>query len=143
MGEHDRPKNVARFEWLIYSSLFVGMVYAIAIFRDLDQRSIGSLPFVLGLFCLLIWLIARRRKNWARWILLILWLAAAYPEIKDLVASTNPHHIVTILPVVRDLLQLAAVSLLFSPSSNSWFRPRTDSNTNSGNDASVTFGRQQ
>jgi hypothetical protein len=41
MSGLDRPKNVVGFDWLMYSSLGIGLVYPAAISGDLDARARG------------------------------------------------------------------------------------------------------
>lgn len=71
------PRNVLRFEVLLYLSLLIDTLSAAFIERpstDVDEAAaVGANMFVVGalmLFLLLVWLAARQRKSWARWILL-------------------------------------------------------------------------
>src|SRR6185437_2583488 len=71
------PRNVLRFEVLLYLSLLIDTLSAAFIERpstEVDEAAaVGANMFVVGaltLFLLLVWLAARQRKSWARWILL-------------------------------------------------------------------------
>ena len=71
------PRNVLRFEVLLYLSLLIDTLSAAFIERpstEVDEATaVGANMFVFGaltLFLLLVWLAARQRKSWARWILL-------------------------------------------------------------------------
>jgi hypothetical protein len=71
------PRNVLRFEVLLYLSLLIDTLSAAFIERpsaEIDETAAVSVNMfvvvVLMLFLLLVWLAARQRKSWARWILL-------------------------------------------------------------------------
>jgi preprotein translocase subunit SecY len=70
-----RPSNVVRFEQLWYLSLGIGVIQSMPQWNRLraDARAVGGAAFVLfiqisvfAMTVFVIWLIARRRKNWAR-----------------------------------------------------------------------------
>jgi hypothetical protein len=70
------PRNVLRFEVLLYLSLLIDTLSAAFIERpsaEIDGpaavRANMFVVVVLMFFLLLVWLAARHRKNWARWIL--------------------------------------------------------------------------
>jgi hypothetical protein len=69
------PRNVLRFEVLLYLSLLIDTLSAAFIERpsaETDGAAASANMFVvvvLMFFLLLVWLAARHRKSWARWIL--------------------------------------------------------------------------
>jgi hypothetical protein len=70
---------------------------------------------------ILVWLIARRRMNWARWVyatLFVLGLPYAVIQLPDML-SANPT--AGALSGVQLALQLTALVLVFSPSARPWF----------------------
>src|SRR6266851_10248280 len=78
------PSNVARFEQLMYLSLGIGVIQSLLRWNRLvaQASAMGGAKFVLfgqivtfALLVLLIWLIARRRKNWARWLMLVMFVS--------------------------------------------------------------------
>ena len=83
-----RPSNVRRFEQLMYLSIAIGVVNTAL---DWDRlvamvHGVGGAVFILfidgfvfGVMILLIWLVARRAKNWARWVQLGLFLSGFLP----------------------------------------------------------------
>jgi hypothetical protein len=109
MSGLDRPKNVARFEWLMYSSLGIGIICTAPTFGDLDAPAIGYIPFLLGFFWLQVWLIARRRKNWARWSFLIFLDRGALSRNQRYDHFAQMSSAVAMWRVVRHLVQLAAL----------------------------------
>jgi chromate transport protein ChrA len=77
--------------------------------------------FVLAIIVLFIWLIARRRKNWARWVwlsLFILGLPFAFPELSRLLRSGL---IVATLVCAQNLAQIVALYLIFTGNAREWF----------------------
>jgi hypothetical protein len=79
-----RPSNVVRFEQLMYLALGAGVVQSMLQWSSLVNtahaagRGIGFVlqiqMFVFAFSVLFIWLIARRRKNWARWVWLVFFI---------------------------------------------------------------------
>lgn len=70
------PRDVLRFEAFLYSSLLIdalsaGFLSAIPDDATDDMRMFVNLlsALVIGALVWLVWLAARRRKNWARWTL--------------------------------------------------------------------------
>jgi hypothetical protein len=70
---------------------------------------------------LLVWLAARRRINWVRWLLaalLVLGGPSVFANLKE-VLSVNPT--VAVLESLQVVLQVAALVLVFLPSARPWF----------------------
>lgn len=126
------PSNVARFEQLMYLSLGFGVIISALTWSHnvLTAAPLGGtslLLFVQGgefaVMVLLIWLVARRRKNWARWLLLIVLAILrlpAYAPVLRAVFSINP--IAGVLGIARDLAQVTAFLLIFTGNSRDWFK---------------------
>lgn len=66
------PKDIVRFEVLLYLSLLLDTLTA-AFFSEAPEASRASVSLVnaalISAFVGLVWLAARRHKNWARWTL--------------------------------------------------------------------------
>src|SRR5262249_49360500 len=92
------PSHVVWFERLMYLSVVIGAVVSLPLFLDfaeLDDTELDAIlwtvviaaliVFVLAIFTLLTWLTARRRKNWARWLLggliVVLTILAFYDDV--------------------------------------------------------------
>lgn len=78
------PENVRRFEALLYASLLIDTVSAALLMDRPSDADAGVtfsvVAFVLAFFLGLMHLIrlaARRRKDWARWTLIVLYLLSA------------------------------------------------------------------
>src|ERR1700761_714619 len=73
----NQPRNVFRFEVLLYASLMLDSLSVAVQDRtptsDMTDQMIMGATLVTGgmilLFLLFVWLAARRRKNWPRWVL--------------------------------------------------------------------------
>lgn len=124
----ERPIQVNRAVQLLFASLTIGLIRAIF---GLTQRVYGT-PLILAILIvcavfalgfILVWRISAR-GNWARIILLLLVLfglpfviIASMAELKQSIASG-------VLSIIIALLQLLGACLLFTKSSNLWFRKR-------------------
>jgi len=135
------PRSVWWFEKLIWATLLLGPVIAwldwdrllrkaapkAYLYRDPIAAKAASFSMTviaivtLLVMLLLVWLIARRRMNWARWIFAALFVLGApfalmgYPEM----FSANPA--AGALSVAQLVMQIAALALVFSPSARPWF----------------------
>ncbi len=76
---------------------------------------------IVPLMVLLVYLIARRRKNWARWLLAILFvvgLPGSIPAVTDALAFNPP---VAFLMGAQILTQLVALIFVFTGNARDWF----------------------
>jgi len=117
------PSNVARFEQLFYASLIVGVFIFASDFDRLERLGpvssmIGTVGFVIGLLVLLTWLIARRRQNWARWVLVVLFVGGLPLSIINM---SEQHTLTASLSALQIVLQLVALVLLFNGNARTWF----------------------
>jgi len=130
------PRNVVRFERLIYVSLVIGLIAALADFSRLT--SLGPILSIiagnvagLAAMVLLTWLIARRRKNWARWVLLALYVIGLpfvlgglfISEVGD-VKVGRANLFVMSLVALQAIAQAAALVYVFSGEARAWFSGR-------------------
>jgi hypothetical protein len=117
------PKNVRLFEFLIYG----GGVFTIVTlpFRDIELTT----PIIIanaiwwGFIVLLVWLTARRRKNWARWALFSLFLL----EVTSLLVTMHYLQLTwqeLFISVAVILTEGLAYYLVFTGDSHSWFADR-------------------
>ncbi len=126
------PKNVLLFERLMYGSLLIGILNIILDgprrLASPEVQAAGGAPFLYGVgfitlavLVLLIWLIARRRKNWARWLFTVLFLIGLWPAYQNFIQLLEGNPPVAYLCVVQLLLQLAALYFVFTGDASSWF----------------------
>ena len=131
------PSNVARFEQLMYLSIALGVIVDALEWNQLVLLAgpVGGALFVLvfqsivlASDVILIWLIARRRKNWARWLALISFLVGIPFSMNTYIDLFQSGALAGILDTAQDLLQLVALYLIFTGNARDWFQhPATDS----------------
>ena len=125
------PSNVARFERLMYLSLGIGLIEALLTWnRNVAlARAMGGAYFVLfgqifvlAFFVLFIWLVARRRKNWARWLLLILQILGLPGYVRALSRMLPSEPLAGALSLAQFLVIAMALVLVFTGNARDWFR---------------------
>jgi hypothetical protein len=79
--------------------------------------------FAFAVMVLLIWLVARRRKNWARWLMLAMFLAGTPSAVRITVQTFQIIPISAILYCVQWALEIVAFWLIFTGNAREWFRP--------------------
>jgi uncharacterized protein (TIGR03382 family) len=140
------PKSVWWFEKLMWVSLLLGgvvfsldwkRVVAKAVHQGANARipdsllrtefeamTVGAavtaiLTFIVLL--ILVWLVARRRINWLRWLFGVLFVVALPFALLQLVDTFSANPIAGALSSVQLVLQLVALVLVFLPSARPWF----------------------
>ena len=74
----------------------------------------------------LIWLTARKRQSWARWVLLVLVLLGLPQFLKTLGPLLNEHPLVWAVRIGQFALDLVAFVFIFTGDSREWFNPTSD-----------------
>jgi hypothetical protein len=121
------PGNVLLFEILLYASLLLDALTA-ALFGAAGEGTNEAIYAFISLLAaiviagatLLVWLAARRRKDWARWTLLAffsLTLVAWAGSIGDMTVSLR-----SIMDLVSAGLSIAAFGFSFTREARQWFR---------------------
>ena len=121
------PSNVIRFEQLMYLSLGIGIVFSALQFQRLVSQSSVALILttqaaVLGIMVLFIWLVARRRANWARWVLLVFFLLGLVPFIPYLSQTLQASPLSGSLSIAQLFAQGIALYLIFTGNAVEWFK---------------------
>jgi hypothetical protein len=128
---HNLPSNVAKFEELMYLSVAIGVVVSALLWEQSTAlpRPFGSTGFVLFVqalalvfLVLLIWLIARRQKNWARWLFLIVGILDVPFYFVELPTVLRLHMFAGFLSVVQAAAQALATVLVFTGNARGWFK---------------------
>ena len=139
------PKSVWWFEKLAWASLLLGSLVALldwkrlitnAVHRALNtripiiflEREYNTMSFAMGaiaiitiiVLLILIWLTARRRKNWARWLYAVS-VAVPLPTLLRLPDMLSANPAVAELSIVQGIVQIATVVMLFFPTARLWF----------------------
>lgn len=133
------PRNVRRFEFLSY---LAGIIFLTTLVFD-DMLAPTMLEFIGNvIWCLfivfLIWSAARRRRNWARFTLLGLFIV----EIIELTFITGAYYHWSVFLVSLRLsitgIQGLALCFVFSGDSRPWFRSRMNRVASDGINPSPT-----
>ncbi len=121
------PKNVRLFEKLWYGSLGIGILNSILEYQYLvNLAGIGFLLiieisiFVLTVF--FIWLIARMRKGWARWVIFVFFVIGAPFYIPQLSEMLERNILVSLLSILQVILQILGLCFVFTGDSVNWFK---------------------
>lgn len=124
-----RPVNVVWFERLSYAAVIIG-VLGMPLWKDVVVQAyrvhpaayIAILAISLAYEVLMIWLVARRRQNWARWFTLISFGALTSMTLYSTAASFHANPAGTIEIYALKLLDGAALYFVFTGDAREWFR---------------------
>jgi uncharacterized membrane protein len=125
----DTPKDVERFEGWFLLSLVSGIVVAILMYEEVVkewggpyQAAIVTIVLFGGAWVLMVYA-SRRRRNWARWLLVIGSIFAVVPYLAhvSLLLTQEP---IFLLSFVQAALQVTALCYLFTDASRAWFAGR-------------------
>jgi cell division protein FtsW (lipid II flippase) len=121
------PKNVLRFELLLYSSLILDALSVAFQDRtpsaDMTESTIAAATVLAaGLILLLfyfVWLAARRRKNWPRWVLLATLVLSVISLFQ--IVDESGLQLDTAIEVVSCALTAAGLYCSFTGDARGWF----------------------
>jgi hypothetical protein len=117
------PKNVLRFEVLLYLAVLVDMFSSVVVGRDLSAAEVNAVNIILiivyAVLIGLVMLAARRRKNWARWGLVV-W------QVLSVLAALHAHGLREMtVELLADLcsfgLATAGLYFSFTGDAKGWF----------------------
>ena len=132
------PTNVRRFVWLWWGSVGIALagvpltpstnsseLLALGLTRaDVMAIQVGSAAIIIALLLPFFWFAVWRRKNWARWVLLVAF-AVSVPISLGLMAlnpTFSPEDIPqTGIEFVSLLIEAAAFYFLFTGNARAWF----------------------
>jgi hypothetical protein len=123
-----RPASVVWYERLAVAAfaatLVSGATERATLAKYYSQHPIFypiAIVCVLAVQLLLIWLIARKRRNWARWISLVLTVLAIPRAILDFDERIRLNAAAAIAFYLAFVISTVAVSLLFRRDAREWF----------------------
>jgi len=125
-----RPRQVIYAVRLLWGTLYTGVLRLIAIYPLLSRTAavwttMMVIAFVLLVLAALYWWILgslSRGRNWARITLLglfLLWLLVGYGQVKVAFSRSSLEGGILVL---QQALYVVALILVFTPTSNAWFR---------------------
>jgi branched-subunit amino acid permease len=121
------PRNVLRFEVLLYLSLMLDAV-SVAFqdrtpSREMTDQMIMAATVVAGAMILLlvyfVWLAARQRKNWPRWVLAAALLLSVIELVQ--VIGTNGIEFDSVIEIVSCLFTAAGLYFSYTGDAQGWF----------------------
>jgi hypothetical protein len=122
------PPNVVWFERLMIAAVFCGLAGVFLFWQREGVSSTAELAIAaglvivnFGLMLLLIWLIARRRKGWVRYVIAVLFLLGLPYALKSAQAELMIYPVEGGLSVVQLALQGVALVLVFTGNARAWF----------------------
>src|ERR1700733_8075042 len=128
------PRNVQRFAWLWGAPFLISLI-AIP-FLPLDPslvshgmtRSKWMAPaaviavFLMAIYLPFFWLAVWRRKNWARWLLFVVFIMSLPLLFRNPKALVSDHLPFTIMGFGTAFIQIVAFFFLFTGDAKPWFR---------------------
>jgi hypothetical protein len=128
VAEVTRPESVVWYERLAWAAFAIGLASAAAAPATL-AKYYAKYPFsypimIIVVFAgqlLWIWLVARKRQNWARWISLIVTLLGIPNVIWDIEERFRLNLLASIFYYAAVVVSLVAVLLLFRSDAREWF----------------------
>lgn len=125
------PGRVLWFERLFYASAFLSLVgIALEWANGIHPAGFAIMYLTLCLQVFLIWKAARRRKNWARWLLVTFFLVWVISNVIDVGLGSRspnwepPEISQQAVKLAKILLEDIGLILVFTGSSRRWFHPR-------------------
>lgn len=135
-----RPKSIELYEKVYLASIAISLGAGAIGWRVLTAESqalmatasagtvqgilIGISVFVVGIALLLWYFIARKARNDAKWVLVILTALGVYSMLKEIVFETVSKDLYFALNTVSTLLGVYAVWLLFRPDAVAWLKSK-------------------
>lgn len=127
------PKSIVRFERMAFSALALGLVslalnwpIVLAAYNRSPIVYLLTLAITFGGQLLLIWLIARKRRNWARWV----WIGITFvgTAIGIIVIGSVPFAGPSAAGayILVYLVSFISACLLLTPTSRAWFQAKSD-----------------
>jgi hypothetical protein len=127
----EMPRSVAWFERLMYLGVIIGIAGLLLhptaptkriLAEDGVVGLVASSTLAVGLYALAIWSIARRRKNWVRWGLLIALVLSLPWVVKHLVLDYQGDPVTVIKDAAQLLIHGLAFCFVFSADARPWFQ---------------------
>jgi hypothetical protein len=128
------PSSVVWFERLMIAAVLVALASVVLTLQRQGNFGLVALAVMaffivvnFGLMLLLIWLIARRRIGWLRYLLAVLFAFGVYGALRTLPEELRTLPLDGALSLARLGLQGAALVLIFTGNARPWFAaPRVE-----------------
>jgi hypothetical protein len=129
------PSNVTWFERLMYVGVLLGLadIYLTARYEQMTFPSteawltIGTGAILAAVYVWLIWLVARKRKGWVRYVLVALFVLGVVAVLMSLSTDVREHPLGLTVNVLSSLAEGIALYLAFTGNARPWFTPAISS----------------
>lgn len=118
------PREVRNACYLLLGSFIASLLTS----PDLLDGELGTTAIALAIVtAVLVWLLMkiRARKNWARWVTLLLAIWGFASTAATLREQLSLHPLLTTIDIMTSALDLIALVMLFTTRSNDWFAGQT------------------
>jgi hypothetical protein len=115
-----RPANIKRFELLMYLAAAISVAAAPFITPDVPASYYVVLALWGAFLFFLIWMVAHRRANWARWLLFALF---CLETLYGFYFAPAPPPATAVVRGVITALEAFAYYFVFTGNSRRWFKP--------------------
>jgi hypothetical protein len=124
-----RPKSIVYFERLQFSSLAIGITYALYALltegtRDWSGSVVFIFLFIVALIGGLTLLVSRCRSKVAMWVMIAMFIIGAPSTVRNIVSSGAV--LESIEMAVQSIIQAVGLVLLFTPTARRWMSRRAD-----------------
>ncbi|MCX5694626.1 MAG: hypothetical protein NT014_05865 [Candidatus Omnitrophica bacterium] len=127
-SESIKPKSVIMGVKFLYVAIIISFLRGIIVGPQIGAAEgipFASVVLVLIFVSAIIWLLVYKisqAKNWARIVYLILFAIGNCATFWPLIVSVLEHPVSGLLGIVQAVLEIIGMVLLFSASSNQWFK---------------------
>lgn len=118
------PREVRNACYLLFGSFIASLLTS----PDLLDGKLGTTAIALSIVtAVLVWLLMRirARKNWARWVTLLMAIWGFTSTAATLREQLSLHPLLTTIDIMTSGLDLIALVMLFTTRSNDWFAGQT------------------
>jgi hypothetical protein len=124
------PRNVVRFERIVYLAWALAVILWLlewrsrALPKDVAGGWLTMFTVLMGLEAWWIWLVARRRKNWARWTSVVALVVSLPGYFYFLTAKFQDSPIFAFAYLLDAILWYVPFYFLFTGDAPAWFKPQ-------------------
>jgi hypothetical protein len=118
------PANVAWFERLMFVAILLGLtdIYTTARRGGVSFPSgVAAAVILTGVYVVLIWLAARRRKSWPRYVLAVLFVLTLAAALVSLPTDLRERPFDVLVNGLQCLAEAVALVLVFTGNARAWF----------------------
>ncbi len=124
------PTNVRRFAWLYLGAFLIALAglpfmppYDLGLARETQTGLVAGIVVIMVVVLLpFFWLAVWRRRNWARWVLLVIFASFAVIFFLSPTLFQREYLLVNVISFVSMLVEAVAFYFLFVGDARPWFK---------------------